>query len=52
MEMDYKHTKWSRVLEKLIAAQLIKQFTAVFGTRKFIFKTLTLDPILLLLNPI
>ena len=29
-------TPWSRVLEKLIGFQLVKKFTAFYGTRKFV----------------
>jgi len=45
-------TPWSRVLpEKLTGSQLVKKFSALFGTRRFI-SAFTTAPLLSQINPI
>jgi hypothetical protein len=43
---------WSRILENLIVAHLVKKFLAFYGIRKFTNKSTPLDPILSQLYPI
>ena len=33
---SYRHTPWTRVVEKLTSSQIVKKFPAFFGTRRFI----------------
>jgi hypothetical protein len=36
VNLHYELTTWSRVLEKLIVAQLVKKFLAFYGNRRLI----------------